>query len=526
MSDAVSIDPKLMDRYINAVEPCVNDPGLWQRRAYAWGQGELKGKTQHDWQDRIDDIIRDELSAMSSGEKPEGPIRIAVRSGHGIGKSAKISMLLDWALATMADCRCIVTANTDLQLRDKTWPEVSKWHRRSISKTFFEWTATTLHSNESGHEKSWGATATPWSERNPEAFQGLHNAGRRVLIFFDEASGIPAIIWESIEGAMTDKDTQIIWIAFGNPTRNSGRFYECFNKFRNLWHTMVIDSRDVPGTNHQLFKEWAEAYGEDSDFFKIRVKGEFPDVSAMQFISSEWVRTAMKRDPHTLDNDPLVCGIDFARNGTAANVMYWRKGRDGQTFKPDIYPEDASSSHFVAKCANRLRDMKPDLIFGDGVGVGGPIIDRLNELGFNVIDIQAGGRSSMPNRHLNMRAEMWAKGKEWIKGGALWDDERLFNELTKIETVPNMKGLTQLESKKSLLARGEASPDVADAFMLTFAYDTNEAASSEYQATHGAMVSESEFDPYADLREMGSEDPYEPSKRRRSMRRHFTEGDY
>jgi hypothetical protein len=52
-----------------------------------------------------------------------------------------------------------------------------------------------------------------------EAFAGLHNQGRRILVVFDEASAIPDLIWETTEGALTDEQTEILWLVCGNPTR-------------------------------------------------------------------------------------------------------------------------------------------------------------------------------------------------------------------------------------------------------------------------------------------------------------------
>jgi len=519
-----NISPQAMELYASFCIACIDDPLLWAEKAYPWGvEGTpLEGRKLHEWQRKVLSTMRDDLGKMRRGEKPWGPIRIATKSGHGIGKSALVGIVNDWAMATMVDSRAITTANTEEQLRKKTWPELAKWHLMSVSRTFFEWTATTLFSNDPDHAQNWQATATPWSERNYEAFQGLHNAGRRVVVIFDEASAIPAIIWEAIEGAQTDDLTQIVWLVFGNPTRNSGRFYECFGKRKKFWHRVTVDSREVEGTNLELFKEWAEQYGDDSDFFRIRVKGEFPAVSALQFIGRDIVERAMGRKPYSRDDDPLVCGIDFARNGNCNNVMYWRKGRDGSTWKPDIYPDDPTSSHFIAKCAERLKDMRPDVIYGDGVGVGGPIIDRLNELGFNVVDVQAASRSVEPDRHANKRAEMWVKGKHWIRdGGSLWDNADFVSELCTIENMPHPKGLTLLEAKESLLKRGEPSPDVADAFMLTFAYETTEAAAAEYQQHHANVQSNAEFNQWEGLDVMRDEEAYDKAGQHRKMRTHY-----
>ena len=109
------------------------------------------------------------------------------------------------------------------------------------------------------------------------------------MLIFDEASAISDRIWEVSEGALTDDDTEIVWLAFGNPTRNTGRFRECFGRFRHRWDCAHIDSRQVEGTNKAQLAQWVLDYGEDSDFVRVRVKGVFPHTGSMQFISSELV---------------------------------------------------------------------------------------------------------------------------------------------------------------------------------------------------------------------------------------------
>src|ERR1039458_1186404 len=88
---------------------------------------------------------------------------------------------------------------------------------------------------------------------------------------------------------MTDENTEIIWLAFGNPTQNTGRFRECFGKFKHRWKTFQIDSRTVEGTNKEQINKWIDDYGEDSDFVRVRVRGEFPRAGSSQFIASDVV---------------------------------------------------------------------------------------------------------------------------------------------------------------------------------------------------------------------------------------------
>jgi hypothetical protein len=147
----------------------------------------------------------------------EEAIQIARASGHGIGKSALVAWIILWAISTFEDTKGVVTANTENQLKTKTWAEVSKWHRMFIARDLFKMTATALFANDPLHERTWRIDMVPWSERNTEAFAGLHNQGKRILVIFDEGSAIPDLIWEVTEGALTDQDTQIIWMAVRQP---------------------------------------------------------------------------------------------------------------------------------------------------------------------------------------------------------------------------------------------------------------------------------------------------------------------
>ena len=187
-------------------------------------------------------------------------LREAVASGHGIGKSALVAWIVHWALATVADTRGVVTANTEGQLRTKTWPELAKWHAMAINRSWFTLTATALYSALPNHEKTWRVDAISWSENNTEAIAGLHNKGKRAFVLFDEASAIPDRVWETIEGALTDSHTELFWAVFGNPTKNVGRFRECFagGRFAHRWENKQIDSRSVTMTNKALIEEWVK----------------------------------------------------------------------------------------------------------------------------------------------------------------------------------------------------------------------------------------------------------------------------
>lgn len=408
-----------------------------------------------------------------------------------------VAWLILWGLSTLEDTRIIVTANTESQLKSKTWPELQKWYRRAINAHWFKFTATALFSKDERHEKTWRADMIPWSENNTEAFAGLHNEGKRIILIFDEASAIPEIIWEVSEGALTDENTEIIWAAFGNPTRNTGRFRECFGRLKHRWGGLQLDSRKVEGTNKAQHDAWAEDYGEDSDFFRVRVKGMFPRASSLQFIDSDLVAKAMKQESRSNIGDPLIMTLDVARGGDDDCVFGFRRGLDGRVYPMVIIPgsETKDSMRLVSKALQLVDTLKPDAFFYDGTGVGGPVGDRIRQLGYPVTEIQFGAAS--PDRHFaNMRAYMWNKMKEWMQqGGAIPDDPALETDLTSPEFKHNKRDQLVLESKEDMKARGLASPDRGDAFAMSFAFPVAPTAGPGH--SYHTNQCETDFDPFA-----------------------------
>jgi hypothetical protein len=444
-----------------------HDPYGFVMYAYPWGEGELKGKLPRTWQKEKLIEIGERLKA---GEMTEvEAIQMAVSSGHGIGKSAFLVWIIEWAMSTMEDTKGVVTANTEKQLVTKTWAELAKWHRLAINAHWFELTATALFSRDPDHEKTWRMDMVPWSERNTEAFAGLHNEGKRVVLIFDESSAIPDVIWEVSEGALTDANTEILWFAFGNPTRNTGRFRECFGRFKHRWSTDQIDSRSVEGTNKTQLDKWIDDYGLDSDFVKVRVRGMFPSASAKQFISIDDVDAAYNRElrPEQYKWAPKILTLDPAWEGDDALIIAVRQG-----LKFDILRNIGKNDNDI-QIANILMNIEDeigaDAVFIDA-GYGTGIVSVGRTLGRNWILVWFSEKSA-DEGCLNKRAEMWKKMRDWIKeGGSIPPDPELHEELIGPETVARTDGLIQIESKKDMKSRGLRSPNKADSLALSFAH--------------------------------------------------------
>ena len=483
------------------------DPLAFVMGAFPW----RKPGTVLENSDGPEDWARDLMNRIRDGIiDTNTAIQEAIASGHGIAKSATVSHLVLWAFCTAPDTRGVVTANTETQLKTKTWAELGKWFNLAFfTRDHFTLTATGLFSKDPDRERTWRIDMIPWSEKNPAAFAGLHNKGKRLLLVFDEASEIPDIIWETAEGALTDADTEIIWLAFGNPTRNSGRFRECFpgGKFERQWHHLQIDSRTVRITNKKRLQNWIDAYGLDSDFVRVRVLGQFPRKGLMEFFSATEIDEAMTREVTVERTDPLALGVDVARYGMNSSVLFARKGRDARTIDRQRY-HGLNTVELTDRIVAFQDQYRADGIMVDGGGVGGGVVDNIRNRRLYCYEVQFGGKDVIYNqatitgeRYANNRAAMYGACRAWLRGGCLPNDPELRRQMLAIRYTYNNKDEIILERKEDLVdedGQGIALDDI-DALCLTFAHPLipNVSAGGDYP--HKSEVV-SEWDPYAEER--------------------------
>ena len=445
----------------------IHDPQGFAVYAYPWGSGELSDSAgPRKWQSQVNSLISKHLQ---NPDTRYSPLCIAVASGHGIGKSAEIGMLIHWGMSTCEDCKIVVTANTGTQLSTKTVPEAHKWIRLGINSHWFDAKATSITVRDPGHEKTWRTDFIPWSEYNTEAFAGCHNKGKRIILIYDEASGIAAPVWEVSEGALTDENTEIIFLAFGNPTQNTGRFKECFGRFKHRWKTFQIDSRTVEGTNKAQIEKWIEDYGEDSDFVRVRVRGEFPRAGSSQFIASDIVGAARHYRAQAFSGLPKILSVDVARFGDDQTVIGWRQGRKAVI----VEKLRGKDTVFVAeRVIVLMQEEAADATIVDGDGIGAGVIDQIRHRGYGdrLFEFHGGEAANDSAAYFNRRAEVWGMCRDWLKAGAeIPDDPELDADLTGPEYGYNDKSQIQLERKEDMKKRGLSSPDSGDMLAMTFA---------------------------------------------------------
>jgi len=462
-----------------------DDPYGFVMVAYPWGEGELAGETGP--REHQAKLLKELSAHLKNPETRYKPFRKAKSSGHGIGKSAELAWLTHWGLSTFEDCKVILMAGTGDQLKTKTQPEVAKWFRLGANADLFEVNVTSIKVREPGHETTWRADFNTWSEENPQAAAGAHNKGKRLIIIYDEAAGIPDVIWKKQEGAMSDSGTEIIWIAASQCSRSEGYFYEAvFGTQKHRWRPEVIDSRTVEGINTEEIEEERKLYGEDSDQFRVTWRGLFPLAGEGKFIDLDLIEQARVRSLPTFNDDALIAGVDLSWGGSDDTVIRFRRGFDARSIPPIKIRGQYTKNPAVIR--ERLADIlrtefdgqRISMMFLDNSGVGGnagAILAGLQQLGLqNVMGVNFGDQALRDKFYALRRDEMWGSLKEWLRaGGCIDDDTELRTDLQKPILIADREQRIKLEPKDAMKKRlakmglDSSSPDDGDALALTFA---------------------------------------------------------
>lgn len=393
--------------------------------------------------------------------------RVSIRSGHGTGKSSFLSWAILWFLSCFFPSKIPATAPTGHQLSDILWAELAKWYRVLCERVpdlgaEFEWRSEVFHLKSAPRESF--AVARTSRPENPDALQGFHS--ENLLFLIDEASGIPDQIFEVAEGALSTEGAYAIMA--GNPTRMSGYFYESHHKARQQWACLHWNGEDSPLVSQQHIEDMRRKYGEDSAIYKIRVKGEFAG-TLDGVIPLDIVTAAVGRDVKPFGD--TVWGLDVARFGDDRTALCKRQSNSMDA------PVIAWSGLDTMQTAGRVMmeyegaKVKPSKIFVDVIGIGAGVVDRLRELKAPVVGVNVAEAPSADAKYARLRDELWFKARDWFQARdcRIADDEDLIAELTLPTYSIQSNGKLKVEAKDEIKKRGVVSPDLADAFCLTFA---------------------------------------------------------
>ena len=396
--------------------------------------------------------------------------RIAIRSGHGIGKSALLAWLVLWFGFTRINGKIPVTAPSAHQLEDVLLAEVRKWLQAMQQRGWGWFTREVTITKElvrfpSG---SFAALRTASKDR-PEALQGFH--AKDLLFLLDEASGIEDVVFEVAGGALSTPGAMVVLT--GNPTRTSGYFYDSFHAQRDHWHCQHVPCWASSQVAQAYIEQMREQYGEQSNVYRVRVAGDFPLQEDDVLVPLWLAEAALNRDVAMQRWQP-VWGLDVARYGDDDSALAKRRGN--RLLEPVKVWRKHDLMELAGLVMREFQDAededKPAEILIDSIGLGAGVLDRCREQGLPVRGVNVGESPATDSgRFLRLRDELWWRMREWFEGRdvSIPEDARLLGELTSVHYKLESTGKLRVEPKDSLKKRGMRSPDVAEALMLTFA---------------------------------------------------------
>lgn len=395
--------------------------------------------------------------------------RVSIRSGHGTGKSAFMAWCVLWFMACYFPCKVPCTAPTGHQLSDILWAEIAKWHRAMRERlpelgSEFSWAAERFYMAE--HPQESFAVARTSRPENPEALQGFHS--ENILFLIDEASGVPEVVFRVAEGALSTEGAFVVMAA--NPTREEGYFYDSHHKMRERWAALHWDGEESPMVSRQYIDDMRAKYGVDSPIYQVRVKGNF--VSAVDsIIPLGLCEDAKNRQVSRTPGADIRWGLDVARFGDDSTALAKRAGNVQLEPTKEWFGKDLMQTVGLLKIEYDNAKEKPDAIMVDVIGIGAGVVDRAKEIGLPVVAVNVAESASADHRYARLRDEIWFLGREWLerRDCKLADDDPLIGELTTPKYQVLSNGKIKVEGKDEMKKRGVASPNRADAWLLTFA---------------------------------------------------------
>jgi len=413
--------------------------------------------------------------------------RLSIRSGHRVGKSAFMSWAILWFQSCFYPCKIGCTAPTATQMSDVLWAELSLWHQRLKKFTpalgeQFEWKRENF--DMIAQPKMSFAVARTAREEKPEALQGLHSAN--MLIEADEASGVPDVVFEAGRGSLAAPNAYVILAS--NPTRRSGYFFDTQHKLRALWEVMHVNGETCPTQSQQFRDEIAYQYGKDSNYYRVRVLGEFPTADDDVVIPLDLCEAAKVRQVEVYGE--TLWGVDIARFGRDRTVLIKRRTNATIALHKSWSGQDTmqTAGRIYADWLETPPAERPLGVYIDVIGIGAGVVDRLQELGVPVTGVNVAEEASVSELYLRLRDELWFKARKWLekKDVKLFDDETLIAELSLPKYKITSTGKLQVESKDEMKKRYPQSPDCADAFCLTFMQAAEHRGKQSYEPQYFA----------------------------------------
>lgn len=429
--------------------------------------------------------------------------RVAVASGHKVSKSHTAAGIALWHYCSWPDARVIMSSTTARQVDQILWRELRMMRARSgrcvrckaadpdghVIGTPCEHSA--LIDGDLGDLARTGLKSRDFREvvgftaREAEAVAGI--SGNRLLYLIDEASGVPDLIFEAIEGNRAGGAKIVL---FGNPTRNEGEFFDAFHSKSALYKTFHVSSEETPNVIERRVVipglatyEWVEEkkieWGEDSPIYSVRIKGKFAVHEAGRIFSLHAIEQAQQRWYETPASGRLFVGVDPAgESGMGDETAFCvRRGLKQLALRTILgLNEQQILVHVLQLIGEHKVPRETPVVVIDREGsIGSKLNTALrnfldeNANTFELVAVSASnGAIRQPVIYDRIRDELVANLEQWLRdGGTLLEDDKLVRELHAFEWKSSIKGRLKVTPKETIRKVLGRSPDRFDATALS-----------------------------------------------------------
>ena len=417
--------------------------------------------------------------------------RTAVPSAHQTGKTYTASRAAAWWIEShpLGQAKVLTLAPTARQVKDLLWGDLQGAHRKGDLPGRIRIPAGESGTPEwiiGGEQVALGRKPPDLSDADKARaqLQGYH--ARYMLVIIDEATGIPAWLWEAAMTLLGNESARVL--AIGNPDDAATKFGEACAPGSD-WNVIPVSAFDTPAftgervpqivLEHLVSKTWVREAekdygGTDNPLYKSKVLGEFPDTSPTRVISPKMIREAWERElPGRL---PGAFGCDVARSPRGDYSALYRV-RGGVARVVDVWkglpitgkPHEDTAASRVLRVARKTPAV-PVVVDADGLGMG--LVDGLKaieDFDVRVVPFSATGSAVRHDRFASRRTELWWSYREKMEQGLVDldpEDEVLAAQLQQPRWFLQGDGRIRVETKDEMARRGLASPDRADAVIM------------------------------------------------------------
>ena len=414
------------------------------------------------------------VNALANGKK-----KVAVKSGHGTGKSCLSAVVILWFLCTRSMARVIITAPSSNQLYNTMMSEIRLWYNNSILREFnlFYFTKDRVRLNHEEYSDNWFASAV--SVANPENISGTH--AENVLAVVDEGAGVDSEIFVRLEGVLTTEGSYLL--TCGNPSFDSGYFYDIFHNpdYTKQYDVFTFSCTKSKNVDTEWIEYMKDKYGEDSNIYKVRVLGEFAPLNEEVIIRREDVKRAIGREVEHDMCDPVFIGVDVSSgDSNDYSVICIRQGlKELERIKLKVrlskLREEIEQLIYKYLCMANKVVVNIDTT-GLGYQLGQDLDDKFWEkTNVEINSINFSFRASLHKMFGNVCTEMFFMLKETIEEISLLSipESSIEEDLGARRYGYDHSNRFIAERKKEFIKRFKRSPDEGDAVLLAF-YDTGD----------------------------------------------------